>query len=315
MIKRYLPYRLRSRLDAAGHARAVAGILDTPPIVPRNDGLVIFSMIGTRVLMPYLVAVKSLWHQLGRGRVVVMDDGTLTAEDRVVLARHCGDPEIIPITSVERGPFPEGGCWERFLTILDRRHAEYWIQLDSDTVTLRPLPEVAQAIGANRSFTLLGGEDGDVEPLPLSEFSRRFYPGGPEPHVHVQGRLESRFGLIDGHPGWKYVRGCAGFAGFAAGGDGRPLAAAFLSEMAKLVGDDEIALWGTEQVASNFQVSNDPFPVMLPAARHINYTGKPWTSDAAFIHFIGTYRYDNGAYVDASLKAIAMLRDANSRAA
>ena len=71
-----LPRRWRVKQDAARHAAAIADILETPPIVPRQDGVVLFSMIGTAVLLPYLVAVKSLWHQLGRGRIALLDDGT-----------------------------------------------------------------------------------------------------------------------------------------------------------------------------------------------------------------------------------------------
>ena len=57
------------------HERAVQGILDTPPIVAQDDGVILFSMIGTAVLLPYLVAVKSLHHHLPRGKVVLLDDG------------------------------------------------------------------------------------------------------------------------------------------------------------------------------------------------------------------------------------------------
>ena len=159
-----LPRRWRTKKEAAAHAEAIAGILDTPPIVPKQDGLVLFSMIGTAVLLPYLVAVKSLWGELGRGRIAILDDGTLTAQDRAILAHHCGDPELFAIDRVDTGGFPKGGCWERFLTILDHRGGEYWVQLDSDTVTLGPVPEVAQAIATNRSFTLLGGGDAEGDP-------------------------------------------------------------------------------------------------------------------------------------------------------
>ena len=314
MIQRYLPYRLRNRIEAAIHARAVDDIFDTPPIVPRNDGLVLFSMIGTKVVAPYLVAVKSLWHQLGRGRIALLDDGTLTAEDRAQLARHCGDPEIIDIASVERGPFPKGGTWERLLTILDRRSSEYWIQLDSDTVTLGPVPEVEGAIARNRSFALLGGPEGEIGALPAGQIARELYPDGRRDD-HVQARIESRLDTIPAEREWKYLRGCSGFAGFAAMGQGRPLAAAFLAEMERMIGKEATHEWGTEQVASNFQLANEPEPVLLPSARYINHFGEPWPADTAFLHFIGTKRHEGTAYVDASRQAIAMLREEAERAA
>ena len=306
-MQRFLPHRWRTRLDAARHAEAIAGVLDTPPIVPRTDGLVLFSMIGTAVLLPYLVAVKSLWRQLGRGRVAILDDGTLTSEDRALLAHHCGDPEIIRIAAVRTDPFPRGGTWERLLTILDRREREYWLQLDSDTVTLGPVDEVADAIARNRSFTLLGGSDAEIGALPCAEFAARRYPGGPV-EGHVQHRFESRLAALSA--GRRYVRGCSGFAGFAAGGPGRELARTFLAALEQLVGPDDVTIWGTEQLASNFHIANEPEPVLLPYARYLNYWGEPWAGDARFVHFVGTHRYDNGAYAAESRRIIEALHQA-----
>jgi len=307
-----IPRRWRVKQEAARHAAAIADILDTPPIVPRNDGVVLFSMIGTAVVLPYLVAVKSLWHQLGRGRIALLDDGTLTGADKAVLAHHCGDPEILSIARVDTTGFPTGGCWERFLSILDRRGSEFWIQLDSDTVTLGPVPEVVAALALNRSFTLLGGADaaqpdGAGPMLPLGDFARAFYPDGPA-DGHVQTRIESRMGQIISRPDWRYIRGCAGFAGFAAGGPGRPLAAAFLAQMEKLVGPQDIATWGTEQIASNFHIANEPRAAALPYARFMNYWAEDWAEGTSFVHFVGTHRYDNGAYEAASRHAIAQLK-------
>jgi len=302
-----LPYRWRVKHQAGRHNEAVAGILNTAPLVPQRDGLVLFSMIGTAVVLPYLVAVKSLWQQVGRGRVALLDDGTLTAADRAILAAHLGDPQILKIDEVVRGDFPQGGCWERLLTILDHRAGEYWVQLDSDTVTLGPVPELERAIATNRSFTMLGGADAPDQPLDLAEFAARLHPQGPA-EGHVQTRIESRLDALAPRLGWKYIRGCAGFAGFAAGNAGRDLAAAFLRRMAETIGGDDTAIWGTEQVASNFLIANEPGAVCLPADRYINYWGEDWAGDVPFIHFVGAHRYDKGAYQAASQQVIARLQ-------
>jgi len=95
--------------------------------------------------------------------------------------------------------------------------------------------------------------------------------------------------------------------GFAAGGPERPLAHAFLRTMSDLIGPDKIAAWGTEQVASNFLIANDTAPVVLPYVRYLNYWGEPWEQDAAFVHFVGTHRHANGAYLDASRQVIDQL--------
>ena len=313
MLTRHLPYRWRTRIETDRHNRAVEEILYTPPIVPVNDGLVLFSMIGTAVLRPYLIAVKSLWLQLQRGRVVILDDGTLTASDKATLALHCGDPEIISIASVQTREFPQGGTWERLLTILDRRSNEYWIQLDSDTVTLGPVPEVEHAIQTNRSFTLLGGTDAEIGALPLTDLAARLYPGGPE-DGHIQTRVESRMATVRQDLGWKYIRGCSGFTGFAAGNAGRQLASAFLSELTNMVGPEDVSIWGTEQITSSFLIANETAPVLLPATRYINYWGSPWDDQAGFVHFVGTHRYDHGAYAQQSRSVIAALQAAPAHA-
>ncbi len=302
-----LPHRWRSKMEATRHAEAITGVLNTPPIEPKQDGVVLFSMIGTAVLLPYLVAVKSLWHELRRGRIAILDDGTLTAQDRAILAHHCGDPEIMRIAGVKLDEFPAGGTWERLLTILDNRAGEYWIQLDSDTVTLGAVPEIGEAIARNRSFLFLGGEDAEVGPLPLAEFCERFYPDG-EQDGHVQTRIESRLDSISAARGWKYARGCSGFAGFAATGSGRPLASAFLAELTRMIGADDVSIWGTEQVTSNFHLSNEAEPVVLPYARYMNYWNEAWHDDTRFVHFVGTHRHDNNAYIEASLEAIGRLQ-------
>jgi hypothetical protein len=306
VLNRFLPYSWRTKRAANRHDRSIRAVLDTPPVRAADDGLVLFSMIGTRVLLPYLVAVKSLWHQLERGRIVILDDGSLTAHDKALLDLHCGRPEVIPIATVDTGEFPHGGCWERFLTILDRRADEYWIQLDSDTVTLGPVPELTDAIAANRSFTLLGGTDGEIGALPLREIARTLYPRGPE-GGHVQARFESRLGQADCTPGWRYVRGCAGFTGFAAGGAGRDRANRFLTLLVDLIGAESKPIWGTEQIASNFHIANEPDPLLLPSRRYLNYWGEPIGPEAAFVHFVGTHRFAKGAYAHASRNAIRMV--------
>src|SRR3546814_7643275 len=103
--------------------------------------------------------------------MVIMDDGTLTDRDRSVLRQHLDNPRIISIRDIDTGPCPRGGTWERLLTILDLCADDYVIQLDSDTVTIGPVPHIQQAIAANSSFTLLGAET-DIDSI-LDRKSKR----------------------------------------------------------------------------------------------------------------------------------------------
>ena len=305
------------RLRELHFNRTVRAVLDAPPLRAGddrpNDGLVIFSMIGTRVLLPYLVAAKSLHARLGRGRFAILDDGTLTAADKAVLAAHLDAPEIRSIAGVDVGQCPRGGCWERLLTLLELRRDNYVIQLDSDTVTLGPVDEIAAAIDAGRDFTLRG--EASSTWLPVSAFGAGHFalPAG----AHVQMQIETRMPEVAGAAGGlsHYVRGCAGFAGFAPGGPGRELADRFSAAASVALGAEVWAQWGSEQVMSNLYIANEGEPVLLPYERYLNFWNEPIGPGAAFVHFVGTYRYHGGAYAASARAALAQLAIAERRAA
>jgi hypothetical protein len=293
------------------HSSVARGVLDTPPIKPCDDGVVLFSMIGTRVLLPYLVAVKSLHHQLGRGRIMLLNDGTLDQADRAVLAAHCGNPVIIEPEAVRTDPCPSGNCWERLLTILDLRAHDYVIQLDSDTVTLGPVPEIAAAIDSNLSFTLGGGvKDVTHGFMAIPDMARNIYAGGSV-SGHIQYVIEANLGSISDAASLRYIRGCAGFTGFSRSSDGRRLAEKFAVETGHAVGP-RFSEWGSEQAASNFVIANDPDPIQLPYDRYTNHWEEALPPSPAFIHYIGTYRYARGSYVASTKRAIRQLRQNRS---
>jgi len=303
-----LAHRIIRKLRERRFTAAIRGVLMTPPLRAADDGVVLFSMIGTRVLLAYLVAVKSLHARLARGRVVILDDGTLTQADKAVLAYHLDNPRIIPIAEVATGPCPKGGTWERLLTIMDLRRTDYVIQLDSDTVTLGPVDEVAEAIRKGRCFTLRGDEQAEM--LNLAEIAawtaQRFGSG----RQHVQSLVEQAMDrmVIQGRADLRYVRGCSGFAGFAPSPSGRALAEAFSAEAERLLGKPRWAEWGSEQVTSNFLVANEAHSMLLPYDRYTNFWNAEIGRTERFVHFIGTFRYHRGAYLRAARQAIARLQ-------
>ncbi len=300
-----LPQRVIRKLRERQFAAAARAVRGTPPIKAADDGLVIFSMIGTRVVDPYLIAAKSLHAQLRRGRFVILDDGTLTADDRQVLAHHLDSPEIRAMAAVDPGDCPRGGCWERLLTLLELRREAYVIQLDSDTVTLGPVNEVAEAIVQGRGFTLKGDASVTLRAAEAFAADLAAIPAS----AHVQGRIEAVLHRIDaGLPRpRRYVRGCAGFAGFPRGGLGRGVADAFSREAVALLGPAKWAEWGSEQVMSNVIVANEGEPLLLPYARYMNYWNEPELGPVSLVHFLGTCRYHRGQYLRAARRAIAGL--------
>ncbi len=302
---------IRKAREVAHLARSKA-VLATPPVVSQADGVVVFSMIGTRVVAPYLVAAKSFLHALGRGRVVLLDDGSLTSMDKATLAAHLGDPDIRSIHDVETGDTPRGGCWERLMTLIDLSAQDYVIQLDSDTVTLGAVDEVRDAIAAGRSFTILGGADGEAHGRQtLTDFRRNVYPEGPgalPAGAHVQAQIEARMDRLPDADARTYIRACAAFTGFAPGSVSRADAQAFSRAAQAAVGVDIWRQWGSEQVASNYLVANTLDPVLLPYARYYHFWNDGDRADPGLVHFPGTHRYTGSSYARATATALERLR-------
>jgi len=300
--------KLRERL----YIHQVRGVLDTPPLVPRDDGVIVYSMIGTKVLLPYLVAVKSLHHFLRRGRVVILDDGTLTDADKAVLAHHLGKPEILSTAKVDTHGCPTYSSWKRLFALLELRRENYVIQLDSDTVTIGDVPLVTELVDRKTSF-ILRGEDGVAftDPATIARQARA-YALAPGEKAHVQLAMEAEMDRVSipGHDKLRYVRGCAGFAGFAPDPGGSRLAEQFSAEASRLLGFDHWSRWGSEQVTSNFLISNEAGSQLLPYDQYCNFWNEPFGPDMRFIHFIGTYRYHGGVYGRVSRQMIARLKAA-----
>lgn len=304
--------RLIRKAREAAHLRQCRAVFATPAVMPQDDGVVVFSMIGTRVVAPYLVAAKSFLRALGMGRVVLLDDGSLTVADKALLAAHLGDPEIRSILDVDTGRCPRGGCWERLMTLIDLSATDYVIQLDSDTVTLGTVGEVRAAIEAGRSFTILGGTDGEAQGLKtLSDFRRDVYPGGPAAlpaGSHVQTQIEARMDQLPDADNRRYIRACAAFTGFASGSVARTDAQAFSCAAEDAVGADIWTQWGSEQVASNYLVANTTDPVLLPYARYYHFWDDGDRADPGLVHFPGTHRYTGNSYARTTATALDKLR-------
>lgn len=307
-----LPFRYRMKLLSAQHDRICKPILETPPIRNHDDGLILFSMMGTKVLLPYLVAVKSLWSQLQRGRVIILDDGTLTGEDRNILNHHCDSPQIISIGDVDISGFLSGGTWERLLSILDRRDDDYVIQLDSDTVTIGPVTELKDAIRSNQSFAL-GGDVASAKRgvEAVTHYTNTYLADRPLPpsgNEHIQLVMERKMIELQSSENLQYIRACSGFAGFSKATGGRTKAQAFVNQYREMIGEQTLEQWGSEQFMSNLLIANEPVePVVLPADKYVNFWGEPWSAGTSFVHFLGTHRYTGTAYADATRLAIRMI--------
>jgi hypothetical protein len=210
------------------------------------------------------------------------------------------------MADIDTGPCPRGNCWERLIAILGQRGTDYVIQLDSDIVVTGPIPEIISAITENRSFTLggdaLAAKNGFVT---VAQLVQQNYAEGP-PTGHVQHQAECNFAALPNADTRRYIRGCAGFAGFARGPSGREMLNDFSQRLESIIGE-KWHEWGSEQIASNYVIANDTAPIVLPYDRYLNHWETPPPASARLIHFIGTHRYDRGNYSRSTRDAIARL--------
>jgi hypothetical protein len=276
-------------------------VLDLPPLEIREAPLTFVSMVSHRDLVMYLVAIRSLYAQIGEGTITVIDDGSLTVGDIELLDRLLSGPQIIRADHVDTGACPRGGTWERLLHILDLSSSRYVIQMDSDTLTLAPLDEVVDAYRGNRCFTLTTREGARL--ATLDEASRVTQRSESQ---HVQTVAESSLSKLQGFRKWRYVRGCSAFAGFGKGAFTRAQAERFSLQIMDLIGV-KWREWGSEQVTSNFAIANSANPLLLPYPRYATYDPRLDAVESVFLHFIGTHRFQSNMYVRKSREVVSVL--------
>jgi hypothetical protein len=243
----------------------------------------------------YLLAVKSLARFLPPARVYVLDDTSLTARDRDVLASHVPGLELSSIASVKNTTCPAGGTWERLLFIADLPGSAYAIQLDADTLTLRPPREVRRCVEDGVSFTLGTGQGRAI--VPASEAARMVREVATSVDRHVQILAEQKLDELPGAATLRYVRGNSGFAGFGPAAGRRAAIEAFSASMAALLGPAKWAEWGSEQVTSNFVIANSPGAEVLPYPVYGYHHPGRSGAESVLVHYMGTYRFAGGAYL------------------
>jgi len=287
-------YRLKRYLATAWFNVSVRGIRRTPPVVcDPASSLVLVSQLCHRDIDMYLLALKSLTRFIVPKKVCILDDSTLTESDKEELRRHVQPVEIRPISSVEHGPCPKGKCWERLLLISESVGSDYVVQLDSDTLTLKPPREVLRHLAANRSFTL-AGDDGE-RIVSGAETAARMQPRLKADH-HVQTVAEAALDRVNGGEPLRYVRGSAGFAGFGKESFSRKRVEELSTVMGEAIGHAKWNEWGSEQVASNLVVANTAGAEILPFRDYCYHRPELDMESRTFVHFMGTYRFRLGRY-------------------
>lgn len=295
--------RLASKLGAWRFRTMCRRIVDTPPLLTSQAPLLFVSMVSHKDVQSYLLAIKSIYRYVGEGRIIVINDGSLTGDDLALLRVHAGAPTVVGIGSIDTASCPRGGTWERLMLIAELARDSYVIQVDSDLLALSSLPEVIDAYRRNVAFT----QSGDLSSA-LVSLEQAAARADTQAGEHMQTMAERALRAIHPSLGQRYARGSSGFAGFPRGADLRPVVEAFSAEMVRLVGLGKWSKWGSEQVASNYVIANCPDAVLLDAKRYsLHWEGRE-NEPASLIHFVGVFRYRFGTYLKHGKRVIAELK-------
>lgn len=296
--------RFRRSWGAHSFERTARDVLDTAPLRVVGDTPLFVSMLPRRDLVPYLVAIKSLYAEVKQGRVAVInersvvDHNSLTDEDLAVLRHHVPGIEIIDFCAISTGRCPRGGTWERLVKIIELTKENYVIQVDADTLVSGPIPEVLDCVQANRSF-ILGTDVGlAVSPAPQTARMAQGWIetfGWTQPVICVA--AEAALDRLPNAARKSYVHASSGFGGFARGAFSVDDLEWFSLHMSKLIGPQIWNnKWGSEQIGSNYTLANAPGAKVLPFPRFACFEPHTPPGNPAFMHYIGTYRHNNGVY-------------------
>jgi len=292
-------FRARRFFNKRRFAHQARQIFDTPPLKRREAPLAILTMVQHMDLAMYLLAIKSFYRRIGEGAIIVVDDGSLTDADKRSLEYHLDGPEFRESVDVDTRPCPDYISWRRLHHVIHESRDRYVIQMDSDTVTLDDVPELLACRDANRAF-ILGSLSGQDFAAPR-EIAARARESNSD---HVQVHAERSLAEFPDAGSLRYIRGSAGFAGFPKGALSWPDVEAFSRQMEARIGREKWREWGSEQVTTNFLIANTPDPSVLRTPKYTNHSDNTDIWQAAFVHFIGTWRFHGGRYAACARRAI-----------
>lgn len=294
---------IKSKLNKRLFNFASKAIFDTKPIVcdPASDVIVLSQTYHPDLTM-YLVAAKSFARFVKPKFFVVIDDG-LTNQDRETIFNHLGCVKFINRQDVSLDSVPLGGTWERLISAVSFSEDHFVIQVDSDTVTVSDPKEVRTSITENRSFTLSTYQGREVVSVKDASAFAKSIDG-----THVQIRAERALDSLPNANVRRYVRGCSGFTGFARKQVRRQDLQDFSKFMISQLGIEAWSEWGSEQVTSNYLISNTQNPLMLPIEHYPYWSPGTNLKEARLIHFIGDHRFKDFEYIRRARTAINQLK-------
>lgn len=280
-------YNLKKKIARERFEWQIRGIRKTPPIPVIDAPWSIVSLLGKPQpdILMYILAMKSFYRKLGKGKIIVITDRDTLNRARRALEPHFPGIRFEIIEDIDTGNCQRGGTWERLVYLIRRSQEEYVIQMDSDTlVTGTDIQEVIGCVRQNISFTYA---DNNWSIKTLREIAEEAKAVDSN---YIGDVLERGFGNWPDAGTLKYVKGSSGFSGFAKGQFSISDLEAFHEQMKRSLGT-RWREWGTEQSASNFMIANSSNAVTLSYPEYATGPLPRHPESGKFIHFIGSNRF------------------------
>jgi len=298
-------YSIKDKLNRYRFSQACKQITNSPPVSATTDQpIAVLTQLQHKDVTMFLVAIKTFARQVPFAKIFIINDGSLNDEDIGLLRKHLPIASFYDTKEFTESNCPTGGCWERLLAIANFVSDFFIIQLDSDTLTLSALSEVNNCIKENSGFVIGTWDNQKIESMIIN--SERVQKNvAPTIDAHVQMVVEARFIYLEDCKNLRYVRGCAGFAGFPKASFNKDFIINFSQQIEKEIGQ-KWHEWGSEQVMSNVVVANLEKSIVLPHPKYTDCNNMriPGTN---FIHFIGECRFTNSRYAEMAKKEIVKI--------
>src|SRR6185437_13221905 len=112
-------YKWRARRAKERFNRLIAPILETPPMPVVDAPWSIISMVSNSDARMYILAMKSLYARLKRGKIIAIVDRDMPQQVRQTLEHHLPGIRFTILEDIDTGPCQRGGTWERILYVLE----------------------------------------------------------------------------------------------------------------------------------------------------------------------------------------------------